>query len=68
MYFVAPVDSAKPTQEERWNHCMTTPGCKLMNNVLTTLLPMNLSDLTLHYFSNNSNNINLNQIDDFHQV
>ncbi|KAL7510632.1 hypothetical protein ACHAXN_007625 [Cyclotella atomus] len=27
VYFVAPVDSSKATREERWNHCMRTPGC-----------------------------------------
>jgi hypothetical protein len=33
VYFVAPVDSSKPTREERWNHCMTTPGCELYCNM-----------------------------------
>eukprot|EP00569_Conticribra_weissflogii_P009234 CAMPEP_0171369758 /NCGR_PEP_ID=MMETSP0879-20121228/7560_1 /TAXON_ID=67004 /ORGANISM="Thalassiosira weissflogii, Strain CCMP1336" /LENGTH=269 /DNA_ID=CAMNT_0011878111 /DNA_START=56 /DNA_END=865 /DNA_ORIENTATION=- len=29
VYFVAPVDpsTVKATRSERWNHCMTTPGC-----------------------------------------
>ena len=30
VYFVAPVDSSKPTKEERWRHCMTTPGCEFL--------------------------------------
>eukprot|EP00804_Cyclotella_cryptica_P020136 CCRYP_014916-RA/>CCRYP_014916-RA protein AED:0.12 eAED:0.12 QI:288/1/1/1/1/1/4/379/249 len=27
VYFVAPVEASKPTRQERWNHCMNTPGC-----------------------------------------
>ena len=38
MYFVAPVDSAKPTQQERWTHCMTTPGCKLLTTFIIVMM------------------------------
>ena len=29
VYFVAPVDpsTVQPTKPQRWNHCMSTPGC-----------------------------------------